>query len=401
MTARKKSSRICPCNAYDIEGIQSWLEDLAMEGLHLEKDGYFAGFFTFIRTEPKKITYRLVPVKKEKAALFDENEPDSDEVEISQHMGWEYLVRYGMFHIYCSESPSPRELHTDPAVQSLALNFLRKRLVSSTVTTFVWIIIWIAMRRSPFGFPFRCAAAIGLMFTLCLYVWFIQGLFTPVADVIRLLRYQKRLRKGESLTARKDWKKYALVKIFSKLLVFILPIVSILGAVSTLTEASLRPITPDTAVPFVTIANLIPEGEYAQVGSSFGDYNQYRSWSTAAAPVNMEWNEWATVTGTDGTTYEGILRIDYHECSSEWLARQLANDYYQYDRHRYNKFEDLESPDVQVDSIRHYYNYLPYILIQHDNIVIHVTMTLQDENDDSALDSWLQLTVEQLRKGGN
>ena len=38
MTAVRKSHRICPCNAYDIEGIQSWLEDLAAEGLQLEKD---------------------------------------------------------------------------------------------------------------------------------------------------------------------------------------------------------------------------------------------------------------------------------------------------------------------------------------------------------------------------
>ena len=401
MTAGKKSNRICPCNAYDIEGIQSWLEDMAMEGLHLEKDGYFAGFFTFIRTEPKKITYRLVPVKKEKAALFDENDPESDEVDVSASMGWTYLVRYGMFHIYCSDSPAPRELHTDPAVQSLALNFLRKRLVSSIAVTFTWVIIYLTLRQSPFGFPFRSAAAIGMLFTICLYSWLLVGLFGPVGDTVRILRYQKRLRKGESLTVRKDWKKTAPQTILSKLLVFVLPIMGLIGAASTLSEAALQPIVPETTVPFVTIEDLIPGGEYIREDALFGDYNQYRSWSTAAAPVSIEWNEWATITGAGGTTYEGILRIDYHECSSEWLAKQVANDYYQYDRHRYNKFEDLPPLDAQVDSIRHYYNYLPYILIQHDNIVIHVTMTLQNENDDSALDSWLQLTVEQLRKGGN
>lgn len=396
MTAVRKSHRICPCNAYDIEGIQSWLEDLAAEGLQLEKDGYFAGFFTFTRTEPKRMTYRLVPVKKDKAALLDENDPDSDEVDVSASMGWTYLVRYGMFHIYVSQAPSPRELHTDPAVQSLALNFLRKRLVSNIVTTFIWAAIYLALRQSSFGYPFRNAATIGLLFSVCIYSWLLVGLFTPVADVIRLLRYQKRLRSGDSLTQRKNWRKSAHYTISAKLLVFLLPILGIIGAAATQKEAALQPILPDTSVPFVTIRDLIPDGEYIRDDSMFGDYNEYRSWSTAVAPVNMEWNEWATVTGPDGAACKGILRIDYHECSSEWLAQQLANDYYQYDRLRYTKFEDLPAPDIRVDSIRHYYNYLPCILIQHDNIVIHVTTTLQDENDESAWGIWLDATEKRL-----
>ena len=398
MTIGKKSYRICPCNAYDIEGIQSWLEDLALEGLVLERDGYFGGFFTFAQALPRPVIYRLIPVKKENISIFDENDPDGEEVETSAEMGWTYLVRYGMFHIYCTHTANPRELHTDPAVQSLALNFLRKRLVSNIVTTFIWLFIWFALRSSPFGFPFRSAAAIGLVFTLGFYGWLALGLFKPVGDVIRLVIHQKRLRSGDSLTARKNWKKRAPLIVFSKLLEFILPVLVLAGAAVTLTEASLQPVTPDTSVPFVTIADLMPEGIYEQADSSFGDYNEYRSWSTTAAPVNIEWNEWGQVTGTDGTFYKGILRIDYHECTSEWFARQLANDYYQYDLHRYRKFETLESLDAPVDSIRHYSNYLPYVLIQHDNIVIHATMTIHDQNDDIVRDIWVEATAKWLNQ---
>ena len=95
----KKALRICPCNSYDIEGIQSWLEDLSMDGLRLEKDGYFGGVFTFLRTTPKKVIYRLVPVKKENSTLFDENDPDSDEVERWAGSIWSVMV--------CSISTTP------------------------------------------------------------------------------------------------------------------------------------------------------------------------------------------------------------------------------------------------------------------------------------------------------
>ena len=39
--------RICPCFSYDVEGIQTWLEDMATQGLVLEADGTFLGIFTF------------------------------------------------------------------------------------------------------------------------------------------------------------------------------------------------------------------------------------------------------------------------------------------------------------------------------------------------------------------
>ena len=35
--------RFCPCFRYDIEGIQTWLEDMAAQGLVLEADGIFLG----------------------------------------------------------------------------------------------------------------------------------------------------------------------------------------------------------------------------------------------------------------------------------------------------------------------------------------------------------------------
>ena len=46
-----------------------------------------------------------------------------------------------------------------------------------------------------------------------------------------------------------------------------------------------------------------------------------------------------------------------------------------------------------MDSIRHYSNYLPYVLIQHDNIVIHATMTIHDQNDDIVRDIWVEATA--------
>ena len=58
--------RLCPCDRGDVEGIQSWLEDMAMEGLFLADDGVFCGVFTFERGLPKRVIYRLDVAQKRK-----------------------------------------------------------------------------------------------------------------------------------------------------------------------------------------------------------------------------------------------------------------------------------------------------------------------------------------------
>ena len=109
----RRAYRICPCSAYDVEGIQTWLEDLAREGLLLEKEGFFGGIFTFLKTTPQRATYRLEPIQKKQSFFDDINRPEPDIIELSGQLGWDFLVRYGIFYIYRSTDPHPRELHKD------------------------------------------------------------------------------------------------------------------------------------------------------------------------------------------------------------------------------------------------------------------------------------------------
>ena len=59
MSDPKYVSRFPPCPLYDVEGIESWLEDLAKQGLILTKAGLFCGFAEFEQTDPKPMRYRL------------------------------------------------------------------------------------------------------------------------------------------------------------------------------------------------------------------------------------------------------------------------------------------------------------------------------------------------------
>ena len=49
---RKRAYRLAPCPAYDIEGTESWLEDMAEKGLVLSGDGFLPGWRVFGRLNP-------------------------------------------------------------------------------------------------------------------------------------------------------------------------------------------------------------------------------------------------------------------------------------------------------------------------------------------------------------
>ena len=57
---KKTYYRLVPCPSYDVEGMESWLEDLAEEGLFLTRDGFFCGFGSSTRTSTPELSYELL-----------------------------------------------------------------------------------------------------------------------------------------------------------------------------------------------------------------------------------------------------------------------------------------------------------------------------------------------------
>ena len=71
MSEVKTVRRYPPCPDYDVEAMESWLSDMADQGLVLSRDGFFFGFGYFEKTEPKKMRYRLEGSKHTSGALSE------------------------------------------------------------------------------------------------------------------------------------------------------------------------------------------------------------------------------------------------------------------------------------------------------------------------------------------
>ena len=138
--------RIPPCPAYDIPAMESWLEDMAAEGLHLSKDGFFGLFTTFEEGPPKKERFRLEPTDRRNGLFSEEYDPEDEAVQMLHQMGWTYRARRGQFYIYSTDDPGAPELNTDPQVQALTMaaltKFLRKKLRDGLILTALYLMLY-------------------------------------------------------------------------------------------------------------------------------------------------------------------------------------------------------------------------------------------------------------------
>lgn len=389
--------RLPPCPVYDIEGFQSWLSDMAAQGYLLDRDGFFMGFASFEVTQPCEMSYRLQVARHPKAA-FDEGEPDAEETELTEALGWDYVARKGEFHIYRSAAPDARELNTDPDVQAMALKKVTKGLLSNLFLSLFWVVFY------PFlvlnGQALMLIITLGEWFALCTLLVLVWSLIRSVGSIRQLRRLRKRLQLGETIHEKVDWRgrsarHYAALAVsVAVYCVFAVTLGSAL--IYGISEEYEQPIESLSQPPFATIADFYPDAEYSQDGSfaSLG-LNTVESYSAIIAPVSHYWREAADLT-QDGESFSATLYLWYHETKAPWLARILAFEPQLEDRLHRN-FEEISvnvySADYAIawrDEV-HFTN----VVIQKGNVVVMATL-LQYGQDRLPLDEWAGILAESI-----
>lgn len=396
----KHVHRLCPCDPCDVEGIQSWLEDLAADGLFLIEDGVFCGVFSFERRSPRKVSYRLDVAQKRKPRFFDSgDELTGEEWELYRSMGWEYLLQYGDFRVYRSTEPNAPELNTESETHAITIGLLKQKHRSALVSSILYTMTVMLLSGGVLRYPCREAATIGLLFTVCIYGLLLLVWTQCLLQFFRFRHYEKRLLHGDELNHHVNWKKTAPLHYLARALPFLLCVGIASGLFSALSRADneLSHEEYTGEIPFATIADVFPDSTITE-DHNFLDYGTITGWSTAVSE-NYEWNESCYVTTADGEKYFCILRLSYHELAAQWLARGLERDYYIYDANRYHgkRFTDLPAPTLDVDSIRVYNNYGTLcVLMREGSKVVQATVTIDNHTNENQWQLWAQAMAEKL-----
>lgn len=134
-----------PCSLYDMEGIQSWLDEMARQGLFLDRIAFHNDRFIFRTGEPRAVRYRLDPIVP--GYNYGERK------ELYAQAGWEFEDTVtNLYCVYSCADPSVPELYTDPqslscAVRGLFRRLLRKNVLFYLVLAFLTVCIFFVERE--------------------------------------------------------------------------------------------------------------------------------------------------------------------------------------------------------------------------------------------------------------
>ena len=373
----KQIYRIPPCPSYDIAGMESWLTELAAEGLFLTADGFFAGLGFFEYREPKRVKYRLEAAQKGTSMWADNNgDPEPEQIELGEKYSWEYVAKRKDFYIYRSEDPSARELNTDPAVQALALNAVKKRQRGAAFCTVFFLLIYpILLTR---GCLLLTTIATGTVWTALVLLFAALMIADEVRAFIHLKKVQRALTEEGGYPAEQKKKSpaaYFAGKAVRIVLVLVLLCAFLRSWGLDIMDENKIPLDDYTGtIPFATIRDFAGEGssEYTQTmtGMAMG-FNTLEEKHDLLAPRCIDYNEEARLRCADGSVLDAGLYVDYYELRSPALAKMLCREVYRLDRLKKN-FEPLDTPELPADCAAAFLDsiHFPTILIRRGNIVV-------------------------------
>jgi len=315
--------RCVPCPVYRIEAFQCWLEDLAREGLILEKDSILFGVATFTRQTPRHLRYRLETTPEVPSFLNDYDTPDHRVVEMNEEFGWIYVTRYGQFYIYRCADPNAPELHTDPQLQALSLKAMKKRTRSALLWS-VFNFLFLGWLNLGFMLTIACAflgtplIAGGLLILLESFAW-------RLLEVLHLRKLCARMKSGESPTQKSDWKKGRHLYWLRSVLSVVFTILWFAAAFTTKSDAEHLLPDYDQPLPFATLEDVFPDCKVT-IDDSFVD-SKVILYSDILIPETLEYTFHGDIHFDQYDAAYSILHVNYHRTVSPFLSRQLAREY--------------------------------------------------------------------------
>lgn len=318
---RQTVRRLVPCPPYDVEACESWLGDMAEQGLMPERWGGFEARFR--RETPRPVRYRLTAARLKGNVLFiPPGTPDAGEEALYEEAGWHFVCRQNEFYIYACDDPAAPELHTDPAVQALSL----KMACRSAVFSFVCWAIVIALRSSELfsgdGFLNLVEHPLtALVFAFC----YLSLMLTSLQNLYCIFSLRRKLKRSLPPDHHKNWRWSApLHRCVNGLWRLALPFLIVLLFCVIFhpdRSAYLRNTEEEkAAMPFATMEDLA-EGTFVP-GEERYQYSELRR--SLLAPTIWEYSESGQIVQGGRAVLDTYMTVDYYDTLLPLLARLLA-----------------------------------------------------------------------------
>lgn len=376
-----------------MEAMERWLEAMAAEGKHLSaQDPFFCGVATFERGTPKKVRYRL-QVQPAQKSFLDDNEPDSDELELFESFGWKYVGQRGAFHIYRTEDPEARELNTDPAIQALTLKRVEKDMRGRVFSLIFWMLVYPLASFSRGGLIRECIH-VGTWFMLLLLLFCLREIYGAWKGFRFLKSVRRQIQQNGCVDTGESWRKrgknWRMGAGFGTLLIVVFCLIFLIRwSNGTLVYSDVAvPIESYTEeVPFPRLEEFVYEDRTVVSRKTDMPWreNSVARWRDLLARDAVKWEEDAILKLSDGSTFDGFMDVYYYEVRPAFLAKLLAWEIrHEALRSRYSRkwYTEYELPELPVDSAKAFYDIFPTVVLQKGNQVVRVQLVTFGESEE-------------------
>lgn len=315
---------------YDIGKMESYLSDMAKEGLFLT--GMSPSYNAFMINEPADIEYRIE---------FGEKVLDKEMREMYEMSGWSYVCSFKGNHIFkAAASDSLVEIHTDPEEQSYTLQKSCKmfaRLISLEIVCLLIIIV-----LSVFGTMIGGTPVLNLLENNFIFVIAITLVFYTVIEIVRqmqtLIQIKKRLQMGFYINHHEPWKKrkvgqFILYGILGVMLILCLASIAsnIRTIVGFVTGGSNYELTLATEIPVVRLNDIeklespIIRTQYLKyskhyLSNVYVKYNVFIKESEINEEFVQEDITW------EGEVYTPSIRTNYYKVYVPFMVQGVLSD---------------------------------------------------------------------------
>lgn len=315
-----------PCPLSDIEGLESWLGDMAAQGLVPVTIGQ--NFARFRCSQPKAVRYRLNAKPAPETFLEPApGTPDGEERALAQECGWYYVTAVGDFFLYACEDRDAPELNTDPQVQALSLRYAKRQVFAPAGLLAYWLVtFWVRYAMGVWHTPVIDFVELGWL-SFCYLGLLAAALVSVVHNTVLLYRFSARLTRGAEPERHKNWRKgagrYLVGRVLAALL-FVLTIVwTFAGSAMEKSRHGSIPLEDYAApLPFATLDDYAGQPTALDADAApVASFVLVQRLPLAPTFIKYEAHGQAGANGLRGALY-----VEYYECITPQLAQTMYRE---------------------------------------------------------------------------
>ena len=191
--------RLLPCSQYENEVMESWLEDLALQGLVLEN--IVCGVAILKKQQPQKLRYRLSIIPAEKWDVYEDVSGEEKLVEICEAAGWKFICKRGLFGIFATADETVEELHTEPGLQYLDMHgYMDWRSIMEKSIPF-----WTSCLMLRNWYSWGVFSNFGITFAITMAAIMIVCVVDEVYEVAGMMALYRKLQTNGISHEKKEW----------------------------------------------------------------------------------------------------------------------------------------------------------------------------------------------------